>query len=849
MPTLEIQAPFDGWCTSLADVPDQVFAQRLLGDGLAVDPTSGIVLAPCAGEIIAVAAARHAISLRATGGAEVLIHVGIDTVQLEGRGFVACVGVGARVAAGDELLRVDLDSVARGAKSLLTPVIVTPLDGLQLLHCHAPGAVRAGELLFEVSHGAAHAVVGHADEAAVQAGAFITETLLVTLPNGLHMRPAARIAQSLKGIEANVLLRLRDKMANARSPVEIMALEVRAGDELLMTASGAGARDALDSLCAAYQEAVRAELSAGPAGRLADAPARPAPDKGGPVPGDGLVHGTVAVRGLGVGRVVLLAQQEMNVAEFGLGETDEGERLERARATVRARLQERQRVAGSTGGQIIAAHLAFLEDARLNQLARSLIEAGKSAGFAWRAAIQHLVDALQALDLARLRERAEDLRDIEFQVLRALEGVVRPPIPALPDQAVLVADALLPSDMTALDPARVKAICLGHGGASSHVAILAAAMEVPMLVGLGSGLSQLTEGTLVIVDGDRGTVNTSPTAAALAHAQAELGARRVQRELQKASAQGECRTKDGIRIHVAANLGSVVDANAAIAHGAEGCGLLRTEFLFASRESAPGEQEQRGVYQELAGALRGQPMVLRLLDAGGDKPLPFLLQPPEENPALGLRGIRATLLQPDLLRTQLRAALQVTPTGVVRILVPMVTDLEEIRAVRAHLAELAGELGIATPVAMGAMVETPAAALIANLLVREADFLSIGSNDLIQYALAMDRGHPVLGAHADVLHPAVLRLIAMTAHAGADAGKEVAVCGAAAADELAIPILLGLGVRALSVVPTLVPAVKRQIRNLTLTQCQALAGKCLALGSAAQVRALAVETLSQWEET
>ncbi len=849
MPSLEIRSPFDGWCTALADVPDPVFAQRLLGDGLAIDPTSGIVLAPCAGEIIAVAAARHAISIRTARGAEVLIHVGIDTVRLEGRGFASRVAVGARVAPGDELLHVDLDRVARGARSLLTPVIVAPLDGLQLLHPHAPGLVRAGERLFEITHGARQTEVGFAQGATSGPAVGITETLSIGLPNGLHLRPAAHIARSLKGFEASVVFELRGKMANARSPVEIMALEVRHGDELLVAASGAGAREALDSVSAAYHEVLRAELAAGPLERLGSPPARATPDLAVSQSGDGLLRGSVAVRGLGVGRVVLLAQPQIRVAEFGREVIVEKERLERACATVRTRLEERARVAGGMAAEIIAAHLAFLDDARVTDSASSLIEAGKSAGFAWRAAIEEQVAVLQALDFPRLRERADDLRDVESQVLRALEGAARPSLRVLPEQAVIVAEELLPSEMTALDPARLQAICLVRGGASSHVAILAAAIGVPMLVGLGPGMSRLADGTLVIVDADHGTVDPAPSAQALERAQAERGARTAQRESQRALAPGDSRTKDAVRIHVAANLGNVADAHAAVANGAEACGLLRTEFLFAGRDSAPGEQEQREVYQELATALRGRPMVLRLLDAGGDKPLRYLPQAREQNSALGLRGIRATLLEPGLLRTQLRAALQVMPIGTVKILVPMVTDLAEVRAVRAQLVNSAAELGIAASIALGAMVETPAAALNANLLIREVDFFSIGSNDLTQYTLAMDRDHPALAGQADVLHPAVLRLIAMAADAGAEFGKEVAVCGAAAADERIIPILLGLGVRTLSVVPIAVPTVKRQIRALTIAQCRTLAESCLALGSAAEIRALASDTVSQWERT
>jgi len=230
------------------------------------------------------------------------------------------------------------------------------------------------------------------------------------------------------------------------------------------------------------------------------------------------------------------------------------------------------------------------------------------------------------------------------------------------------------------------------------------------------------------------------------------------------------------------------------------------------------------------------------MDVGGDKPLKYLPLPHEENPALGLRGVRTALARPDLLRTQLRAALRVEPFGVVQLLIPMVTDVAEVITVRTLIEEINAELGNGPRIKLGAMIETPAAALNASALLREVDFLSIGSNDLTQYTLAMDRGHAALAGRTDALHPAVLKLIALTANAGIEAGKTIAVCGGVAADRIAVPILLGLGVRELSVVPAAIPAIKRQIRAVRIADCRALASRCLELGSAAEVRSLAAQT-------
>lgn len=870
MPNLQIFAPFDGWLSPLAETPDPAFAQGMLGDGLAIDPTSGILFAPCAGEIVTLPAGTHAVCIRTAQDIDVLIHIGIDTVRLGGRGFEARVRPGALVRAGDELIRVDLDIVARGAKSLMTPIVVTALDGLALRRQRAVGPVSMGDLLFEVaasdaprSHsalsretagGEAAVTCGTASnatadaETAARAGGsaggdpVAVHSLIVPLRHGLHARPAALLAQRAKARQAEVTLGAHGRSANARSVVAIMALGVRRGDELTIRAVGCDAAQAVAGLVSALDEALRMEDNgAGPAPSTM-------PRAASTVPGDGVFRGAIAVGGFAVGGAARIEHREIAVIENGSGAAQEGAKLAQARAQTRARLEGPAELGGAARRAIIAAHLEFLDDPEVNAAANELIAAGRSAAFAWRAAIRRSIAALEALDDARLRERADDLLDVEAQVLLALAGDARPMINPLPERAILLAENLLPSELTALDRQRLLAICLAEGGATSHVAILAAAMDIPMLVGLGAGIHEIADGAAVIVDADGGTLQSAPTASAIEAAHAALDARRRLRAVAQAEAQEECRALDGTRVEVFANLGNVGDAAAAVANGAEGCGLLRTEFLFQGRETAPDEAEQLAAYQQIAAALAPRPLILRLLDVGGDKPLRYLPLPAEENPALGLRGVRTALAHPDLLRTQLRAVLRVRPPGRVRVLVPMITDAAEITSVRSLIEELAATLGIRGGVELGAMVETPAAALTAAQLVRAADFLSIGSNDLTQYTLAMDRGHAQLAARTDALHPAVLRLIAAAASAGVAAGRCVAVCGGMAADRLAVPVLLGLGVRELSVVPAAVPDLKRRIRSLRIELCRELAMRCLDLASPAAVRACVTQTIDLWAE-
>jgi phosphoenolpyruvate-protein kinase (PTS system EI component) len=315
--------------------------------------------------------------------------------------------------------------------------------------------------------------------------------------------------------------------------------------------------------------------------------------------------------------------------------------------------------------------------------------------------------------------------------------------------------------------------------------------------------------------------------------------RAAERVADMAAAQHESHTLDGVRIGVNANLGSLAEARPAVDSGAEGCGLLRTEFLFLERRDPPDEEEQAREYQAIAVALGGRPLAIRTLDIGGDKPIPYLPLPHEENPALGLRGIRVSLARPDLLRTQLRAILRVQPAGQCRVLLPMVTDLSDLQAVRAILADCVRERGAAATPALGVMIETPASALLAETLAAEADFLSIGTNDLSQYTLAADRGHPDLAPRLDALHPAVLRLIAMVAQAGHAKHKTVSVCGALGSDVDALPILIGLGIHEVSATPAMIPRLKRMARLLDARECRELARRALEQSTAAAVRELA----------
>jgi multiphosphoryl transfer protein len=820
-------APMNGWASALDEVPDPVFAGKVIGDGLAIDPTSGMLCAPCDGEVMTLHAAKHAVTLRAANGAEILLHIGCDTVALDGDGFTSHVTQGRRVRVGDPLVSFDLDALAPRVRSLITPVIVIDGGGFTVVRRERPRALRTGDFLMELQ---APAQTAKAIEAAH--GTELRKSLRVPFEHGIHARPAALLAAALRGLSADVTALAHGRRANARSAVAWMELGARRGDDVTLVAAGPDADTALTALERAFRSAAATPpVSPTPSARTR-ATADPASTKSEP----GIVHGIIASRGIAVGPAARISSSAPSPHETGVGVARESADLERARAVVRAQLERMHATASGVAADVLEAHLSFIDDPELLQKAEASIARGKSAGFAWREAVEESASALAAVGDPRVAERAGDLRDLTGQLLRALAGdtaVLDPPA-----GSILIGEELLPSQLVSLPPGRIAGFCTAAGGPTSHVALLAAAMNLPALVAAGPQVLHIADGTPLVLDAERGLLRIAPNSAELQAAHDALAHVRTQRDAAQAAAHAECRLAGGERIEVLANIGSLADVSAALEQGAEGCGLLRTEFLFLDRDTPPDVEQQTDTYQRIVRAFAGRPVVIRTLDAGSDKPLRYLPLPHEENPALGIRGVRASLRNPELLRDQLHAILRVEPFAACRILVPMITDVAEVHSVRQVLDELCEHLGRAAP-PLGLMIETPASALIAGKLAEAADFLSIGSNDLAQYTLAMDRGQAGLATQLDALHPAVLRLIRFSADAARAAGRPIAVCGGLASDPLAAPLLVGLGVDELSAVPSAIAELKATLRTRHLDDCRELAERALAAPSAAAVRALA----------
>jgi phosphocarrier protein FPr len=836
-PRLTILSPLSGPVWPLERIPDPVFAQKMVGDGLSIDPTDALLVAGCDGEVVSLPAAGHAVTLRTPEGVEVLMHVGIDTVTLKGEGFHPRVKLGDKVRIGTPLIAFDLDFLATHARSLLTQVVITNSDRVTSWE-RASGYVSAGkDALLTVTFAAEGAAVPRAAAATVTSPA-------VVIPNetGLHARPAAVIANLAKSFQSVIKLQLGERQANARSVTAIMALEVSRGAKVQVVASGPDAAAAVEKLAKVLAEGCGDEgcvPAPAPATTTISAAAAPPPRlKSTDV---NLLIGVSASPGLAVGEVFQVRRVEIFVTEPGSGVDAERRHLAAAIATAQGQLAalraQLHAKADPAKAAIFAAHEELVSDPDLLEIAESAIAKGKSAAFAWKKAVTTHADRLAGLRNQLLAQRANDLRDVGQRVLSVLTGVdIRQP--QYRPNSVLIAEDLTPSDTAALDRSRVVGFCTTRGGATSHVAILARSLGLPALAGIEPAALDVPNGTVVILDGNKGTLrlHASPEEVARIR-QAQERAER-QRKENLAHATEPAVTVDGTRVEVLANIGGLTDATQIANLGGEGVGLLRSEFLFMERSDAPTEEQQFEAYKAIVEAVgRKQTLIIRTLDVGGDKPLTYLPIPKEDNPFLGERGVRVGLDRPEILRTQLRAILRAAALGNVQVMFPMITTLNELRDVKAILAEEAGRLGVRL-VPAGIMVEVPATAVMAAQFAREADFFSIGTNDLTQYTLAMDRGHPKLAPQVDGLSPAVLRLIAHTVKGAQPHGRRVGVCGGIASDPRAVPILIGLGVDELSVSLPAIPAVKAQIRSLRSDACRQLAERALAAESAEAVRAL-----------
>ncbi|MEZ4866380.1 MAG: phosphoenolpyruvate--protein phosphotransferase [Caldilineaceae bacterium] len=664
---------------------------------------------------------------------------------------------------------------------------------------------------------------------------------------GLHARPAARLAQIAFAYDAEIRLRHGTREANARSINQLLMLGVRAGDDVQVTLQGPDAEAVWQALAALV-----ATNLGDPADKVGQSepphPAQPvAPrmvtDAQRPSP----LVGTAAAPGIALGPVVQFTAAPPVVTRRAVVDiTGEQELFTAALSAVRQRLtsQERDLIAQDKADEagILAAQALMLADPLLQkQVTTTIANQRVNAAWAWQQAIDHLVTDFAQINDAYLRQRAADLRDVGNQLLQILNG--EPPVfPILTKPAILVAQEVAPSLAAALNPALVLGIITEVGGANGHSAILARSLGIPAVVGVANACTLLQTGQEIAMDGTAGKVWPAPDAVTkqqLEQARTTWLATQSQRNQ---VAQSPAMTRDGVRIEVAANIGRLDEVSQALMQGAEGVGLLRTELLFMAFSSLPDEDLQYALYTEAAQMLGDRPLLIRTLDIGGDKALPQLGMTAEANPFLGARGIRYCLHHEAIFRPQLRALLRAGVHGNVQILLPMVSTLEEVQQVKALIEAERANLAqagytVCEELPLGIMVETPAAVLNAAVLAQEVAFFSIGANDLTQYVMAADRGNAQVANLVNPLQPPVLRAMAQVVNAANAAGIWVGCCGEIAADPRATVLLLGLGIKELSMNPPAIPLIKERMHALTMEEAQTIARHALTLATVAEVEA------------
>jgi phosphocarrier protein FPr len=687
------------------------------------------------------------------------------------------------------------------------------------------------------------------DEATTETAAAVDATAELPVRNaiGLHARPAARFVETVRRFDADVrVAKHGGAPVRAASLTNLVALGARFGDTLRVTAAGSDAQAAVDALRELAAEGFGDGVTSAPVAASTVEVARPERPAEPPAAG-AVLTGVAASAGVAIGPAHRLGGLGKAPSHREAGNAgDEARALDEGIAAAREAIAHDRDVvaarAGAADAAIFSAHLALLSDDALLEPARDAIGSGATAERAYYDAAHQVAAVYRGLDEPLLQERATDVLDVGRRVVNAITGAGTAAGGA-GASGIVVADELTPADAAGLDPERVLAIATARGSTTAHAAILARALGLPAVVGLGPAVLGVADGVTLLLDGEAGTVMVEPPADTVSDAQERRARAETRRAVARERAHEPAVTRDGERIEVFANLGTGGDAARAVELGAEGVGLLRTEFLFLGRDELPGEDEQAETLRTIAIALDGRPLIIRTLDAGADKPLPALAMPPEDNPFLGVRGIRLALARPDVLATQFRAILRVAAEHPVRTMLPMVATLAEITAAREILDTARRDTGIDAPMELGIMVEVPAAALAAERLAPHVDFFSVGTNDLTQYTMAAERGDARLAPLLAGPQPAVLRLVQATVAGATAHGRWVGVCGELAGDPAAAVLLVGLGVTELSMAAALVPEAKAALRGVSLADARDAARAALETDDADAARGLALQLL------
>lgn len=570
-----------------------------------------------------------------------------------------------------------------------------------------------------------------------------------------------------------------------------------------------------------------------------------------------MYKGTGASAGIGIGRAVIVEEKELVIKRETV--TDPASEIQRFKGALEVSMKQTEALAEDLGkrvgekeAEILKGHIMLLSDPMLvGEIETNIQNECMNAEYAIESVCTMYADMFASMGDELMQQRATDMRDIKTRMQKVLLGVASVDIAALPAGSVIVAKDLTPSMTAGINPANVTGIITELGGRTSHSAILARALEIPAVVALGGILEQVKDGDMAVLDGTEGTVLINPDDAVLAEYQNKRDAfLKEKKDLEQYIGKPSV-TKDGVSVELVGNIGKPEDVDKVLQYDGEGVGLFRTEFLFMDRDSMPTEEEQFEAYRKVAVALDGKPVIIRTLDIGGDKEIPYMGLEKDENPFLGYRAVRFCLdRKDDVYRPQLRALLRASAYGNIKIMVPLVTCIEEYRQVKALVHEIMAELdreGIAynKNIQLGIMVETAAASLIADIFAKEVDFFSIGTNDLTQYTMSVDRGNDKVSYLYSTFNPAVLRSIKRIITCAREAGIMVGMCGEAASDPMMIPLLLAFGLNEFSMSPSSILRARKMVTQYDTRELQAVADKAMSFATTAEVENYMREFINQ----
>lgn len=558
------------------------------------------------------------------------------------------------------------------------------------------------------------------------------------------------------------------------------------------------------------------------------------------------MKGIAASSGISIGKVLIKKEQEIRIDDSPAVNIDqEIQKLNAAKEKARTQIEGLYNRAlnniGKSEAQIFQAHLMMLDDPEFfGQVEETIKNDGVNAAYALKTVTDNFISIFQTMENEYMKERAADVRDVSGRVTRILLGVEITDFSLIDDEVIIAARDLTPSDTAQMDKKKILGFITDLGGRTAHSAIMARTLEIPAVVGLKDVTAHLKDGDIVVMDGDTGEVIINPSKEVISQYRTrKQAADELKKKLYGLKGQKSI-TKDGVKVELAANIGTPDDMDAVLRNDAEAIGLYRTEFLYMDRDRLPSEEEQFEAYKVVAEKMQGKPVVIRTLDIGGDKELSYLKFGDEMNPFLGYRAIRLCLDRQDIFRTQLRALLRASAFGNIRIMFPMISSVEELREAKRIVEDVKNELRgenkkFNDKVQLGMMVEIPSTAVISDMLAKEVDFFSIGTNDLIQYTTAVDRGNQKIAYLYNQFHPALLRLVKMTIENGHKAGIWVGMCGEVAADPKLAPILAGMGLDEFSMSPSSILRTRAIIRNVSTSDMKQHVEKVINIPAASEV--------------